>query len=286
MFETEKLTDEIRAAQAGSSVEISDGTVYYELEGPQHGDLIVLVHGMSIPLFVWDPTFDYLTQEGHRVLRYDLFGRGYSDRPKIEYNNDLFVRQLLELLQTLELTGHQIKLVGFSLGAAICASFAVQYPQLVHKICLIDPVHPQDMPSAPGKIWQTFSKIRFLAISVDQKVIDGLPNNFYNYDNFPDFEEQFSEQLAYKGFAKALISTMIDFDYVQLHETYFKLGKMDIPCCLIWGEEDQLALFKTSELFLKLIPNNQFHPIAKAGHLSHYERPDQVNPILLEFLRQ
>ena len=124
------------------------------------------------------------------------YGRGYSDRPKVKHTTDLYIRQLFELLEALKLTDQKINLIGFSLGAGIAASFAVQYPQMIERICLIDPVHPEDMPSAPGKIWQTMSKIRFLAIGVDQKVIDGLQFNFYNYEDFPDFEEQFSEQMA------------------------------------------------------------------------------------------
>src|SRR5919109_740116 len=59
---------------------------------------VVLVHGFSVPFFIYDPTFEFLTRAGFRVLRYDLFGRGFSDRPKARYNIDLFVRQLGELL--------------------------------------------------------------------------------------------------------------------------------------------------------------------------------------------
>jgi pimeloyl-ACP methyl ester carboxylesterase len=284
VFETQEITDQIRASQPGNSVKLAAGSVYYQLEGPEHGELIVLIHGMSIPLLVWDPMFAVLTKEGFRVLRYDLFGRGYSDRPHVRYDVDLYVSQLIELLEALELTGQKINLVGFSLGAAICATFAIHYPHLVKRICFIDPVHPADMSSVPSKIWKTIVKFRYLAISIDQNVIDGLPNNFYRYEDFPDFEEQFTAQLDYKGFAQALMSTMIDFNFTLLNETYFQMRQLDIPICLMWGEEDRLALFETSEIFRKLIPTIQFHPIAEAGHLSHYERPDLVNPLLLQFL--
>ena len=47
------------------------------------GCTVVLAHGFSVPYFVYDPTFEFLTQAGFRVLRYDLFGRGFSDRPQV-----------------------------------------------------------------------------------------------------------------------------------------------------------------------------------------------------------
>ena len=63
----------------------------------------MLIHGFSVPYFIFDPTFNFLTKAGWRVLRYDLFGRGFSDRPHVRYNIDLFVRQLKELLDALNI---------------------------------------------------------------------------------------------------------------------------------------------------------------------------------------
>jgi len=54
------LDDEIRAALPGQFVELSDGVVHYELAGPENGPTVVLVHGFSVPYYVWDPTFDAL----------------------------------------------------------------------------------------------------------------------------------------------------------------------------------------------------------------------------------
>ena len=219
-------------------------------------------------------------------MRYDLYGRGCSDRPKAPYNLDLYVRQLSELLQALGLREQALNLIGFSFGTAIPAAFALQSPDLVRRICLIGPIHPADMPAPPAKIWKSLLNFRFLAANLDHSLIQGLPNNFYQYDAYPDFEEQFSEQLAYKGYARALTSTLIDFDYAALPEIYRQVGQLAIPICIIWGEEDFQADIETSAEFRKLMPSLQFHPIEEAGHLAHYERPDLVNPILLNFLTE
>ena len=62
---------------------LSDGFTHYELGGPPTGHLVVLAAGFSVPYYIWDPTFSALTEAGVRVLRYDYYGRGFSDRPDV-----------------------------------------------------------------------------------------------------------------------------------------------------------------------------------------------------------
>jgi pimeloyl-ACP methyl ester carboxylesterase len=97
------LSEETRAALGGSFIALPEGVTHYELGGPPDGRPVVLVHGFSVPLYIWGPTFEALVGAGFRVLRYDLFGRGYSDRPPVKNNVDLFDGQLHALLDALEI---------------------------------------------------------------------------------------------------------------------------------------------------------------------------------------
>src|SRR5512142_1651487 len=113
--ETRELNELTRQEASGSFIQLSDGFTHYELSNAEAGQTVVLAHGFSVPYFVYDPTFEFLTQTGFRVLRYDLFGRGFSDRPEKQYNIDLFVRQLGDLLDALRFT-RPVSLVGLSTG--------------------------------------------------------------------------------------------------------------------------------------------------------------------------
>ena len=86
--ESDTLNDQTRTGVAGSFVRLPHGTVHYQLAGPERGRTVVLVHGFSVPYYIWDPTYDELVKKGFRVLRYDLYGRGYSDRPDEVYGPD------------------------------------------------------------------------------------------------------------------------------------------------------------------------------------------------------
>src|SRR5262245_47749978 len=92
--ERRDLDDAARAALPGQFVKLSDGYTHYEISGPPDGRVVVLAAGFSVPYYIWDPTFSALTAGGFRVLRYDYYGRGYSDRPDIAFNDEMYVRQL------------------------------------------------------------------------------------------------------------------------------------------------------------------------------------------------
>ncbi|OBZ79344.1 Dihydrolipoyllysine-residue acetyltransferase component of acetoin cleaving system [Grifola frondosa] len=113
----------------GSYAQLPHGRVRYWLLGPEDGTRVVLIHGISTPSIVWKAIAPYLAAHGLRVLVYDLYGKGYSQAPKVKYDATLFITQLALLLQYIGWDNAHI--VGFSMGGAIAAGFAAMLPQLV-----------------------------------------------------------------------------------------------------------------------------------------------------------
>ena len=146
--ETKELDDEARRMTGGSFVQLSDGITHYELSNITRDQTVVLVHGFSTPYFIYDPTFHFLTQNGFRVLRYDLFGRGFSDRPQLPYNIDLFVKQLSDLLDALRLA-RPVNLIGLSMGGPATAAFTMRFQQRVKSLTLIDPAGARSLAETP-----------------------------------------------------------------------------------------------------------------------------------------
>lgn len=64
-----------------------------------------------------------------------------------------------------------------------------------------------------------------------------------------------------------------------------RLGESTIPVNVFWGREDQTVPLEFSHKLLELVPQAQLTIIDQAGHLPHLERPDILNPILLDQLR-
>lgn len=288
--EHQLLDARVRELLPGKTAWLTDGVTYYEEAGPATGTPVILIPGFSVPNFIWDPTFTALVQAGFRVLRYDLFGRGYSDRPRLRYDKALFVRQLADLQDA---AGYQhADLVSLSMGGPIAAEFGFRFPKRVRKLAFLDPAgFDLELPRAVKLLYVPVlgeAILGLLGRFGARTLLDIMLNDFYapTQQAKDYFVPRYVEQMKYFGFKRALLSTlrsgMLDEDL----ELFRRLGQSDKPVLLIWGKEDQTVPFKHSETFCRLVPQTQFHPIDQARHIPHFERPEVVSQILVEFLRQ
>jgi pimeloyl-ACP methyl ester carboxylesterase len=301
--ETEELDEAARASAAGDFVRLPDGYTHYELGGPQDGAVVVLVHGFSVPYFIFDPTFEFLTRSGLRVLRYDLFGRGFSDRPKLRYDIDLFCKQLQDLLDILGLVGCKarpyvdgrearpycddpVSLVGLSMGGPIAATFTARFPQRVRRLVLIDPAGARPVSLPWGLRAATLPGVGELAIGLFGSValLKDVAAGVFGPDLVAEFQRRYRVQMKYKGFRRALLSTMRHGMLGDFSAVYRRVGESGVPVLLFWGEDDVTVPFSYSHDICAAIPQADFQPVAGCGHTPHYEKPEKVNPRLLAFL--
>ncbi len=284
--EVDCLDDAARAALGGSFARLSKGFTHYELGGPADGRVVTLVHGFSAASFVWDPTFAALTSAGLRVLRYDLYGRGFSDRPRLGNDLRLFVQQLSDLLDGLAI--RQTDLIGLSMGGPIAAAFAVGYPTRVRSLVLVDPVGPEAVPlrrlyrvvllPGIGEVVSGLAGSGALARSVASDVFGPAPA--------AEFQSRYLKQMHFKGFKRSLLSSLRNGMVGGFPEVYERLGKSGKPVLLVWGGDDPAVPVAQSKALLTLVPQAEFHVIDHTGHTPHYDRPDLVNPLVFDFLRR
>ncbi|MBI5944189.1 MAG: alpha/beta hydrolase [Chloroflexi bacterium] len=282
--ETKELNDATRKDAGGSFVTLPDGVTHYELRGPENGKPVVFVHGFSVPYFIFDITFEFLVKSGFQVLRYDLFGRGFSDRPRAAYNIQLFVRQLKDLLDALNFK--DIALLGLSMGGPITASFIRQYPGYVRKHVLIDPAGVQQTVLGRGieaLKMPIFGELAF-GLFGSGVMVKSLASDLFDPKAVEFFQSRYKIQMQFKGFKRALLSTLRSNMLDSFYETYAEVGKQQKPTLLFWGMDDKTTPFANSEILLTALPHAEFHAIENCGHIPHFEKPEIVNPILLEFL--
>ncbi|MCH7783784.1 alpha/beta hydrolase, partial [candidate division KSB1 bacterium] len=197
------LDDENRALAQGQFVELTNGKVHYEMSGDENAQTVVLLHGYSVPMYIWDKTFQPLVEAGFRVLRLDFYGRGFSDRRDLRYDKDLYIAQVSELLEALNITG-PVDLVGMSMGGSIAVAFTDQYPEKVRKVIFIDTEFSSGSPPLPPDYMTTGVK---LMREQAESMAEGQLGDFYNPDNFPGWPDKYKVQMQYEGFFRALIST-------------------------------------------------------------------------------
>lgn len=110
----------------------------YEISGAADGAVVVLIHGLGLNRQVWDKYRGPLAQR-YRVLTYDLYGHGDSVAPPQTPDLTLFSEQLVGLMD--ELAIQQCALVGFSLGGMINRRVAIDHPERVTALGILNSPH-------------------------------------------------------------------------------------------------------------------------------------------------
>lgn len=285
--ESRELNDLARNETGGSFIQLPEGWTHYELSNPETPETVVLVHGFSTPSFIYDPTFLFLTRSGFRVLRYDLFGRGFSDRPRARYTIDFFVRQLRDLLEALHFS-RPVSLVGLSMGGPLTAAFTRRFPEQVKKLILIDPAgtKPAFPPSLVKLVTLPVLAEAILHLIGNGATLERLASDVFDRTHVERFRERYLVQMQFKGFRQAILSTVRNGMLGSFLDDYRQTGKMDKPVLLFWGRQDRTVPFAHSRILTQAMPRAELHVIENCGHLPHYEKPEEVNPILLKFLKE
>ncbi len=272
-----------RSTTEGEFVRLSHGWTHFESSGDQRRRPIVLVHGFSVPYFIWDPTFEALASAGLHPVRYDLYGRGFSDRPHTGYDMQLFLSQLGELVDTLG--ADRVDLAGLSMGGAIAAAFTAQFPDRVHRLLLIGPAGAEAIPMSllyriavlPG-----ISEMVMSIVGTDQ-MVKAAASDFFDAKYVEIFQDRYRPQMQYRGFKRAILSSLRHRMLAARPQVYARLGGLATSVMLIWGEQDRTVPFAQSRRMLELLPQAVFHPVANCGHIPHFEQPALVNPWIVDF---
>lgn len=279
--ERHSLNEEERARLGGSYVTLSDGVTHYQDSGPPGAHTVVLVHGFSVPFYIWDPTFDALAAAGYRVIRYDKYGRGLSDRPRGAYDRARFVRQVRELLDSLQVT-EPVTLVGLSMGGKVVPAFAADHPERVDRVVLVDPSSTgADLGVVEWPIVGTWLVRSFRVPTM----AEGQTADFLHPENFPGWVDRYRVQMRYRGFGRAIASSLRHFVTFDPTADFTALRTNGIPVLLIWGEQDNVLPIAAAPRVVELTGARLLR-VDSAGHLPHLEQPALVNAALLRFLAQ
>lgn len=283
-IEKKDLDDAARTQQGGTYVKLPDGITHYELTGPETGQVVVLVHGMSVPMYGWNAQVEPLTQAGFRVLRYDMFGRGYSDRPQADYGRAFYRKQLFDLLNTLKIQ-QPVDLVGHSLGGGVVIDFTANYPDRVHDVVLIAPtLNSENEPNI--KLLRLPLLGEFIMRLVATKTLtDRAAQGLQKSSQAAEYAKLFKEQTQYKGFERTMLA-MFRGDAIADHTSdYLTVAKQGKKVMLIWGTLDADIKSQMIKDIRTAMPEVTYQELEAVGHFSHVEVPDKVNGLIIDFLR-
>lgn len=279
------LTDLQRKSLPGKYVATPAGTLRYDWHGTADGPVVVMVHGFSTPSFVFNKNVPALVNAGFRVLTYDHFGRGYSDRPAARYDADFFDAELSGLLQALQVKG-PVRLLGYSMGGGIAAVFAGRHPEMVSRLTLIAPVGYMAPPAGTEALLHYPLLGDWLFAMVGQSTLVGQFDAEAKLGDYtPDMPPLFAEQWNYVGTRTALLSSARNFPYGGLSPEYQKIGKAHTPTLVIWGTADRSVPFEGSASMKADVPQLQLVTLPDGTHNALLNRAEIVNKAMVDFFR-
>ena len=235
-----KMNDEARVNAPGHFAELSQGVTHYRWYGAQTGPIAVCVHGLTTPSFVWDGIAKDLTERGYRVLVYDLYGRGFSDRPAGVQDDAFFIRQLDDLLAD-QMIADDITLFGYSMGGTIAAAYAAKHPDRLRQLVLIAPAGFGGFPSGffrrmrdnpPLGDWRAYALFPRRHKASSQALARTHPN-------LSDAAKQQAQQIDLAGFIPAVLSSLRNILRDPMEREHRKLDKAGVHVISIWAANDQ-----------------------------------------------
>lgn len=281
------MNDKIRKHATGKFTNLPSGLTHYQWRGPKHGPVAVCVHGLTTPSYVWDALVLGLNRMGYRVLTYDLYGRGYSDRVTGLQDAEFFNRQLEELLQDQDIDGG-IMLLGYSMGGAIVTSYSAKHPDMLERLILL----------APAGLGVKFSKLQLFITNtpiIGDWIMLGLGGWFLRNalkdeakiaSQVPDIYAMQKADTYVQGFLPAILSSqrnMLESDLIAEHKI---IAKSQIPIAAIWGEVDTIIPLTSLGKLTQINHNARQTMIPDAAHSLTYTNTKETLKAIQEFLRE
>lgn len=261
----------------GQFVQLQDGETHFQWHGPETGPIIVCIHGLSTPSYAFAPLIPLLIDQGYRVLSYDLYGRGGSDRVEGEQTREYFMRQLRELLASQGITD-RVTLLGYSMGGALATARAVEAPETVNRLILLAPT---GLGVELGRFYDFAAKLPYLGDWMMEVI--GPLLSYWQYGRTTSdipFEEDINawirEDLRVEGALEAILSSQRNFLSEDMAEDHMLIAKTGIPMLVMWGEQDRVIPIEALTALRKINPKARHVIFDWADHRLPYLWPEDV----------
>lgn len=233
------------------------------------GQPVILLHGLGASKETWWAILPTLAARFH-VYAIDQIGFGQSDKPALDYKIATFVDFLDGFLASQHLP--RAILIGNSLGGWVALAFAVQHPEKLDRLVLVDSaglpwLHPPPVDLNPASLAATRALLEALfydqALVSDSVVRQVFADHLRNNDGY-------TVQRALTGFGAQFMDKA--------------LGTLHVPTLVVWGQDDVLIPVAAGEQLRDGIAGAMLDVIPRCGHLPQVEKPVELTRAVMAFL--
>ncbi|KAA1039340.1 alpha/beta hydrolase [Macrococcus equipercicus] len=240
-----------------------DTAIYYELSG--RGYPLVLLHGQYMNSTMFD-TFDQEFGEDYQLIKIDLRGHGYSDKP-LHINLDDYISDVLSVLD--ELYVKKAHFLGYGLGGMVAQAIAIRYPHLVQRLVLVS-VGNEPFNDSEERFHLEFAN---LLRTMKQKDQDKLLAQYMYHDR--KTVERWKRRL------KDTETTMTNLERKAVNystedvDLLSQSHLISAPALVVSGEHDHIIRPDHGRTLSEKIPNATYMLFENSGHAPMIEEKDR-----------
>lgn len=252
------------------------------------GPPVVFLHGTPSYSYEWREVIPPVEAAGYRTITYDLLGYGASERP---LHRDTSVTAQAELLMKLldELGLARVTLVAHDIGGAIGQRVAIEWPQRLDRLLLIDTV---SYDSWPSETWRqiidsnlddhaAMSAAEFEAMLTRQLKMTANDPTRMRDDVLTAYLEPHRTTLGRASFFDHQVR---HYDSTHTEKLAERLPDIDLPVRILWGGRDQWQPVRYAERLAADIPGAELVVLPDAGHFVMEDDAAAVTREILDFL--
>ena len=248
-------------------------------------ETIIFIHGFSSSLFSWRTCLEPISKS-YRVIALDLKGFGFSDKPQSEYTTDEYVDFVIAFMDALKLK--KATLCGNSMGGGIAWRTALEHPNRVEKLILVDASgYPSSRSGLP--IIMTLGRLPgaeklFSLFTTRGQIHSSLVSAYFDEGEVTERAvDAYYYPMRTEGATYAVLARMRRHRS-ETEKWQGRIAELKLPTLIVWGIEDTWIPVEDAEKFHRDIADSKLLLIPRCGHLPQEEEPEEFTIAVLDFM--
>ncbi len=286
------MADELRELREGYA-KVGDQQLHYVEAGD--GPLVVLLHGFPEFCYGWRHQIMPLAAAGFRVVAPDMRGYNLSSKPEsvTAYDTGQLTADISGLIR--ERDAESAMLVGHDWGGSVAWATAMQHPEVVERLAILNAAHPRKLSQGlhhPGQLRRSWYFFFFDLPELPESVVRSDNWHFFRHflrDARPGaFTEQDMELYVEAWSQPGAASGMINYYRSSVRQSpkraEAQLRPIQAPTLVIWGEDDRYLGSELAQPDHDDVPNlDHVERLPDASHWVHHDEPERVTQLLTDF---
>ncbi len=282
----EDVFEDVIHSEHSHFVEVDGARIHFQEFGARGNPTLLLIHGYTASTYSWHKVTIALAEMGFHVIAVDLLGFGFSGKPRwFDYAITSQARMISRFMNRLGIG--RATVVGCSYGGAVAATVALDYPEFVEKLILVDAISNDEVKNQTifrlaglpgiGEVVAAFlTDSRYFSRARMHNTL--APDNHHLITN--ERVEAIIRPLSAADAHNSALITLRNWDANRIETDAHLINHQTL---IIWGEDDTVVPVRNGERLHQSILNSRMVVFRKCGHVPQEEYPEGFVQVVTDF---